>query len=68
MPPPGPEVEDALALAELGDGDRVAAAEAGEDRGLGQLRLLERGVEAGADRLRLARATAAGLRLERGRA
>ena len=66
MPAAGPEVEDALALVQLGDRGRVAAAEPGEDRGVGQLRLLERRVEAGADRLRLAGATTAGLRLERG--
>ena len=33
-PAAGAEVEDALAGSELGDGGRVAAAEAGEDRGL----------------------------------
>ena len=36
MPPPEPEIEDALALAELGDGGRVAAAEARQDGGVGQ--------------------------------
>ena len=38
MPPPEPEVEDGLALAELGDGRRVAAAEAGQGRRIGQVR------------------------------
>ena len=63
-PAAGAEVEDALALVQVGDGDRVAAAEAREDGRVGQLRLLERGVEAGADRLGLAGAAAAGGRLD----
>ena len=50
----GAEVEDALARVEVGDGGRVAAAERREDRGVGQLVALERGVEVRADRLGIA--------------
>ena len=63
----GAQVEHALAFAELRDRRRVAAAERREDGGLRQLRLLERGVQPGADRLRVAAATRAALGAGRGR-
>ena len=53
------EVEDALAFVELRDGDRVAAAERGEDGRIGQLVALERGVELAADLSGVAGAAAA---------
>ena len=63
MPAAGPEVEDPLAFAEIGDGRRVAAAERREDRGVGQLGALQGGVQLRADRLRVAGAAAARIRL-----
>ena len=53
-PAAGPEVEDALAWMEVGDRDRVAAPERGEDGSVGQLVALEGGVQSGADRLGIA--------------
>ena len=61
------KVEHALALVELGHGDRVAATERGKDRRLGQLRPLERGIERRADRLGLTGTATAGVGLDRGR-
>ena len=66
-PAAGPQVEDALALAQLRDGGRIAAAERREHRRLRQLGLLERRVEPGADRLRRAAATGHRRRLRRRR-
>ena len=53
-PATGAEVEDALARVQVGDRGRVAAAERGEDRGVGQLVALERGVQVRADGLGIA--------------
>ena len=65
-PAAGSEVEDALALMEFGDRDRIAAAERGEDRRLRELGAFERGVELRADRLRLTGAAPTRVRPIRG--
>ena len=60
------QVEHALSLVEVGDGGRVAAAEAGQDGGVGQLGALERGVELADRSSRRIGAAAALLALTRG--
>ena len=53
-PAAGAEVEHPLALVEVGDRRRIAAAERGQDRSVGKLVPLEGRVEVGADRLGIA--------------
>ena len=53
MPPPGAEVEHGLALVQLGDRGRVAAAEAGQLGRLGQCVAIVGVVQAGAEELAL---------------
>ena len=72
MPPPEPQIKNALALLEVGDGGGVPAPERGEHRGVWQLLALEGAVEVRADaRLRSAavaggRPAATGVRLQHG--
>ena len=49
MPPPEPEVQNGLALVELGYGGGVAAAQAGQQGGVGELVAIQGGVELGAE-------------------